>query len=334
MELLCDPKPQLGWSHWHDESIPVRLGVSSCLLGEMVRYDGGHCRDKFVTEMLGPLVRWESICPEMGIGMGTPRPTIRLSEDGGQIRLVESRNGIDHTDAMKVYSRRKLEQVNPDQLDGYIFKKNSPTCGLHRIAVYKGEMKAHKKGTGIFAQIVRDQFPDLPVEEEGRLNDARLREGFVEQIFCRNRWRRMVASGLTRGKLVDFHTAHKLQLRAHNEASYRRLGTLVGGAGTRPDQELFDAYGDEFLRCISKPASVGRHVNVMHHVMGYFKGVLPSMVKQLILGTIEEYRAGQLPIVVPLTLLSHNAQQHQIEYLLGQVYFDPYPKEWMLRNLA
>ncbi len=334
MELLCEPKPQLGWSHWYDESIPVRLGVSSCLLGERVRYDGGHCRDDFVTEMLGPLVRWESICPEMGVGMGTPRPTIRLAEDGGQVRLVESRNGADHTGAMDAYSRRKLEQVNPNQLDGYIFKKNSPTCGLHRIAVYKGEMKAHKNGTGVFAQVVRDQYPDLPLEEDGRLNDDSLRESFVEQIFCRNRWRRLVASGLTRGKLVEFHAAHKLQLRAHDERSYRILGTLVGTAGTTPDGELFESYGREFLRCIAKPASIGRRINVMHHVLGYFKGVLPRPMKHHLLDTIEEYRSGHLPLIVPLSLLAFNAQQHQVGYLLGQVYFDPYPREWMLRNHA
>ncbi|MDF1839754.1 MAG: DUF523 and DUF1722 domain-containing protein [Planctomycetota bacterium] len=334
MELLCEPKTQLGWSHWYDESTPVRLGASSCLLGEMVRYDGGHCRDEFVTEMLGPLVQWVSICPEMGIGMGTPRPTIRLSEDSGQVRLVESRSGVDHTEAMESYTRKKLEQVGPAQLDGYVVKKNSPTCGLQRIAVYKGEMKSHKRGVGLFTNILCSDYPDLPVEEDGRLNDARLRESFVEQIFCRNRWRRLVDSGLTRGKLVEFHTAHKLQLRAHDERAYRKLGLLVGSAGTFPDQELFDSYGREFLKCIAIPASTGRHINVMHHAMGYFKEVLPSAVKHHLLDTIEEYRSGHLPLIVPLSLLAFNAHQHQIDYLLGQVYFDPYPREWMLRNHA
>ncbi|MFT4648552.1 MAG: hypothetical protein ACI9X4_001777 [Glaciecola sp.] len=334
MTVISEPKSQLGWSHWHDPSTPVRLGASSCLLGEMVRYDGGHCRDGFLTEVLGPLVEWVSVCPEMGIGMGTPRPTIRLSEDTGAVRLVESRSGVDHTEAMQSYAHTKLKKVGPANLDGYVVKKNSPTCGLQRLAVYKGDMKVHKLGVGTFTEVLCAEYPDLPVEEDGRLNDARLREGFVEQIFCRNRWRNLVKGGLSRRKLVEFHTAHKLQLRTHDETSYRKLGLLVGTAGKTSDSELFEAYGEEFLHCISIPASSKRHINVMHHVMGYFKNVLPSTVKHHLLDSIEEYRKGHLPLIVPLSLLAFNANQHQVEYLLGQVYFDPYPREWMLRNHA
>ncbi|MCA9003366.1 MAG: DUF523 and DUF1722 domain-containing protein, partial [Planctomycetes bacterium] len=304
------------------------MGISSCLLGENVRYDGGHCRDPFLVRVMGPYVEWVSVCPEMGMGMGRPRPTIRLVDDAGKTRLVESRGDADHTEAMESYSRNKLAELDPSQMDGYVVKKNSPSCGLARIPVYRGEMKLHKEGMGVFTRIMRSQYPDLPVEEDGRLNDARLKESFVEQVFCRNRWRRVVANGLTRSKLIEFHTAHKLQIRTHDETSYRKLGLMVGSAGRIPDAQLFEEYGREFLRCIAIPASAKRHINVMHHVMGYFKEILPSPVKHELLRTIEDYRNGYVPLVVPISLLAFNAHQHQVEYLLGQVYFDPYPKEW------
>lgn len=323
-----------GWRHWHRTDVPIRLGVSSCLLGQEVRFDGGHSRDRWVTDVLGTLAQWVPVCPEMGIGMGSPRPTIRLALQDEGLRLIAPSTGADYTEAMTEYATTRLAQIDTPALDGYVLKKNSPTCGMERLPIYKGAMKVSKDGVGVYARVMAETYPDLPMEEDGRLNDPRLREAFIERVFCRNRWRAVVASGLTRQKLVEFHTSHKLLLRAHDELSYQRLGTLVGSAGTMPDAELFDQYGREYLHCIAQKASVKRHVNVMQHVMGYFKKVLSSEDKQHLNETIEDYRQGLVPLVVPLTLLRFNAEQHRETYLLTQIYFDPYPKEWMLRNFT
>ncbi len=329
---MANRKTFEGWETWWDDAAPLRLGVSSCLLGETVRYDGGHCRNNFVVDTLGPKTDWVAVCPEMGIGMPSPRPTIRLQEGAGGVRLVEPKSGTDHTDAMRAFAQAKLRALQPDTLDGYVVKKNSPSCGLERLPIYAGEMKASKDGVGIFTAYLQEHYPDLPIEEEGRLNDPRLREAFIERIFCRNRWRRAAAAGWTRQKLVAFHTAHKMLLWAHNEAIYRELGALVGRLGQGPDEPIFEAYGEKFLHCLHKKATVKRHVNVMQHAMGYLKDKLERADKEHLNSTIEDYRQGLVPLVVPLSLLRFNIQQHQVEYLMQQLYFDPFPKQWALQN--
>ena len=346
--------PELrGWSAWYDPQMPLRLGVSSCLLGESVRYDGGHCRDRFVVDTLGSMVDWVSVCPEMGIGMPAPRPTIRLEQEGAGLRLVAPSTGSDHTEAMAKYAQSKMTAIDVPNLDGYVVKKNSPSCGLERLPIYKNGKKAGREGVGMFTQALLQRYPDLPVEEDGRINDARLRESFIGRIFGRNRWRgflkkggrNIAESGGTGSKepngkapdrksLVDFHTAHKLLIRAHDENTYQELGRLVASFGQQPDAQIFERYGELFLHGISKRVSVKRHCNVLQHVMGYFKDRLSPADKQHLLSSIEDYRVGHVPLVVPLSLLRFNAEQHQIEYLLGQIYFDPYPKQWMLRNFT
>ena len=213
---MAAPKTFEGWESWWEEDSPLRLGVSSCLLGQTVRYDGGHCHNNFVVDTLGPKTDWVAVCPEMGIGMPSPRPSIRLQEGEADaegnptVRLIEPKTGTDHTAAMREFTEAKLRAIDPDQLDGYVVKKNSPSCGMERLPIYRGETKGSKNGVGLFTAYLQEHYPDLPIEEEGRLNDPRLREAFIEQVFCRNRWRRTEASGLTRQKLVAFHTAHKM----------------------------------------------------------------------------------------------------------------------------
>jgi len=322
-----------GWERWWEDSFPLRLGISSCLLGQEVRFDGGHCRNGFALETLGPKAEWVAVCPEMGVGMPSPRPTIRLQENAeGEVRLVEPRSGEDHTDAMREFSRAKLAAVGPERLDGYIVKKSSPSCGLERLPVYRGDHKLHKNGVGIFTHYLRTEYPELPIEEEGRLNDPRLRESFIEQIFCRNRWRKASEAGWTRKRLIDFHMAHKMLLWAHDEKIYRELGGLVGRFGQKPDDEIFAEYGLGFLRCLQIKATTKRHVNVMQHAMGYLKDKLTSHDKKNLNATIEDFREGLVPLVVPLALLRFNIQQHSIEYLMQQLYFDPFPKQWALQN--
>jgi uncharacterized protein YbgA (DUF1722 family)/uncharacterized protein YbbK (DUF523 family) len=322
-----------GWRAWHDEDEPLRIGVSSCLLGELVRFDGGHTRDRFVTDVLGPWVEYVSVCPEVEIGMGTPRPTIRLvDEDGKSEQLVSPSTGEDFTQSMNRYAREKIGELEQLGLDGYVLKKGSPSCGMERISVYKNGARNHRKGVGLFAANLMQRWPHLPVEEEGRLNDPLLRENFIERVLCRNRWRLAVKRGLTRGRLVDFHTAHKLLLLAHNEAGYRRLGTLVGSMGTLADSELFARYEDEFQTCLRTKPTIKRHTNVLQHAMGHLKHHLDTREKSELLTAIDDFRRGLLPLIVPLTLLRFNVNRHGVEYLIGQLYFDPHPKELMLRN--
>jgi uncharacterized protein YbgA (DUF1722 family)/uncharacterized protein YbbK (DUF523 family) len=310
----------------------MRLGASSCLLGEEVRFDGGHCRNRFVVDILGLWFEWVPVCPEMEIGMGTPRPTIRLMADGENVRLVAPKTGEDFTRRMRSYSKKRVRELEKSDLDGYILKKGSPSCGIERLPVSGPKGVLRRDGVGVYADTLMRLWPGLPVEEEGRLNDAGLRENFIERVFCRNRWRTLKARGLTRGNLVGFHTAHKFLLQAHNEAGYRRLGKLVASAGSIPNRELFTSYEDGLQQVMKTKATKKKHVNMLQHALGYLKRVLEPGEKREILTAIDDFGAGLLPLVVPLTLLRYNIRKHDVDYLLGQLYFDPHPKELMLRN--
>ncbi|MFT7669805.1 MAG: hypothetical protein ACI8X5_002512 [Planctomycetota bacterium] len=331
---MSDSKSVGGWRSWHDENEPLRLGVSSCLLGEEVRFDGGHKRNRFVSDVLGAWVEWVPVCPEVEVGMGIPRPTIHLEGKKEAPRLLAPSTGEDFTEPMNSYADRKLGELDILGLDGYVLKSKSPSCGMERISLYKNGMKGERNGVGLFAAKLMERMPQLPIEEEGRLNDPLLRENFVERILCRSRWRQALRLGLTRKRLVHFHTAHKLLLRAHDETGYRNLGTLVGSAGTISDEELFAQYELVFQSCLRTKTSVKKHTNVLQHAMGYLKDVLGSAEKHELLSAIEDYRLGLLPLIVPLTLLRFNVNRHDIDYLQGQLYFDPHPKELMLRNHA
>jgi len=325
--------PSLGnWSAWHDESVRLRLGVSSCLLGHEVRYNGGHARNRFVVEVLERWFDWVPVCPEVEIGMGTPRPTVRLEADKDKVRMLCPSTGEDFSSRMRDYSRKRVRELMGVDLDGYILKRGSPSCGMERIKVYGDANVNRRDGVGLFAEILMNRWPTLPVEEEGRLNDADIRENFIERVFCRNRWRNLVERGLTRRRIVAFHTAHKLLMRAHNEAGYRRMGRLVASAGQISDSELYSQYEQELSLVMRTRATKKKHRNVLQHSAGYLKRALEPAEKREISNAIDDYAAGLLPLVVPLTLLRFNIKKHGIEYLSGQLYFDPHPKELMLRN--
>ena len=320
------------WKVWHDPEEPIRVGISTCLLGQKVRYDGGHKRDAYLTEVLGSWVTWVPVCPEVGIGLGIPRPTIRLEGTPGSSRLRDPKSGLDLTESMTDYAERRVAELAAEDLDGYVLKKDSPTCGMERVRVWGDAGQPDRRGVGVYARVLMDRLPLLPVEEEGRLNDPVLRENFIQRLFSRHRWRSVVRRGLTRGRLVEFHTAHKLVLRAHNETAYRRLGRLVASAGSRPDAELFAAYAEEFHTALRSRATTKRHANVLYHAAGYLKRVLDTDGRRELTGVIEDYRNGLVPLVVPITLLRHHAHRQRIDYLLGQLYLEPHPKELMLRN--
>jgi uncharacterized protein YbgA (DUF1722 family)/uncharacterized protein YbbK (DUF523 family) len=315
-----------------DTRRPIRVGISACLLGDEVRYDGGHKRDPFLVNTFGRFVEWVPVCPEVECGLGTPREAIRLVGSKGPVRLITVKSALDLTPRMEAYAPRRLDQLAAEDLSGYVLKKDSPSCGLERVKVYDGHGMATRSGRGLFAAALVDRFPNLPVEEEGRLSDPRLRENFVERVFAYSRLRHLFTGSWTVGALVRFHTAHKLILMAHSPEAYRRLGQLTAGAKTVARGELERRYTDGFMRALATMATPRRHANVLQHMAGYLKNHLDSDSKVELLAAIEDYRRELVPLIVPITLLRHYVRAHQIEYLAGQRYLEPHPKELMLRN--
>jgi uncharacterized protein YbgA (DUF1722 family)/uncharacterized protein YbbK (DUF523 family) len=311
---------------------PIRIGISRCLLGERVRHDGGHKHDRFLTDTLGEHFEWVPVCPEVEIGMGTPREPIHLVDLDGEIRLVGVRSSTDHTEAMKAYARRRVEALAGEGLSGYVLKKDSPSCGLERVRVYRDSGHATRSGRGLFAAALVERFPSLPIEEEGRLCDPRLRENWIERVFAYRRLQDLWASRWRLGDLVAFHTAHKLSLLAHSPKTYEQLGRLVAGAKAKPRAELRERYEREFMAALSKIATPGRHGNVLQHIVGYFRDGLDDASRRELLGHIQDYRRGLVPLIVPLTLIAHYVRVFDVAYLKSQVYLSPHPKELALRN--
>ena len=310
----------------------IRIGVSACLLGDEVRYDGGHKRDRFLAEVLGPLVEWVRVCPEVESGMSTPRPSLRLVDDGGALRLLTVKTGVDHTASMTAYATKKARALEDEDLCGYVLKKDSPSCGMTRVKVYREGEPGRRTGVGIFAAALMARLPHLPVEEEGRLTDPRLRENFIERVFAYRRLRDLFESRWTVGALVAFHTAHKLVLLSHSTQAYTALGRLVATAKSAERAAVRQQYTAGFMDALSVIATPKRHTNVLQHMVGYFKKSLDPASRAELLAAIEDYRLGLVPLVVPVTLVRHHVRVHDVAYLAGQVYLAPHPKELMLRN--
>jgi uncharacterized protein YbgA (DUF1722 family)/uncharacterized protein YbbK (DUF523 family) len=312
-----------------------RLGISACLLGQEVRYDGGHKRDPFLVETLGRWVEWVPVCPEMEVGLGVPRPTLRLErprDPDAPIRLKRTRTDDDLTERMEAWSRARVRDLGDADLDGYVLKRGSPSCGMERVPVYGDGPRARRDGVGVFARTLMERMPLLPVEEEGRLHDPELRENFVERVFAHHRWRQLCSAQPRARDLVRFHTAHKMALLAHHPEGYRRLGRLVADAGPRASRALLDAYGEAFMKVLRHRATRRRHVNVLQHLMGFLKRTLDASDRSELTETLEQYRAGLVPLVVPLTLLQHHFRRHPVDWVNEQTYLNPYPAELMLRN--
>jgi uncharacterized protein YbgA (DUF1722 family)/uncharacterized protein YbbK (DUF523 family) len=313
-------------------SSPIRIGISACLLGQEVRFDGGHKRDHFLIGVLGPHVEYVAVCPEVEMGLGTPRETLRLVRQDGRLRMLTTRTAIDHTDGMSRWSAGRLNELAHEDLSGYVLKKDSPSCGMERVKTYSENGPAARDGRGIFAAALLERFPQLPVEEEGRLGDATLRENFIERVFAYRRLQDLFAGRWSAGDLVRFHTAHKMSLLAHSTTAYNQLGQLVARAGTAPRVELRDTYRSLFMQTLAIRATRARHTNVLQHMAGHLKTLLAADAKADIAATITEYHAGLVPLVVPVTLLRHYVRLHDVTYLKGQVYLEPHPRELMLRN--
>jgi uncharacterized protein YbgA (DUF1722 family)/uncharacterized protein YbbK (DUF523 family) len=310
----------------------IRVGISACLLGTQVRFDGGHKRDVFLTDTFGRFVDWVPVCPEVECGLGTPRESMRLVRVGKNVRLITVKTGIDLTDRMERFSRPRVSALADENLSGYVLKKDSPSCGLERVKVYGRHGSPVRGGRGLFAAALVEMYPHLPVEEEGRLSDPRLRDNFIERVFAYSRLRGLFDARWTVGDLVRFHTAHKLLLLAHAPAAYRRLGRLVAGAHGLSRRDLERRYVDGFMQALARLATARQHTNVLQHMAGYFKDRLDAASKRELVDAIADYRRSLIPLVVPLTLVRHHVRVLDVSYLAGQLYLDPHPKELMLRN--
>jgi uncharacterized protein YbgA (DUF1722 family)/uncharacterized protein YbbK (DUF523 family) len=310
----------------------IRLGISTCLLGQQVRYDGGHKWDRFITETLGKYVEFVPVCPEVECGLGIPREAMRLTGDPGQPRLVTNRTGIDHTERMLTWAKKRVGELEQEDLCGFIFKSDSPSSGMERVKVYTDQGMPNKKGVGLFARAFMEHFPLLPVEEEGRLHDPKLRENFIESIFTLKRWRENLAQGRTRRGLVNFHTRHKLLLLAHSPRHMRDLGKLTAQFDKRPLPEMYDGYQTLLLEALSLKTTAKKNLDVLYHLMGYFKRDLTADEKQELLEIFDYYRQGYVPLIVPVTLINHYVRKYDQPYLKVQYYLNPHPLELQLRN--
>lgn len=309
----------------------LTLGVSGCLLGEKVRFDGGHKRSNFIVTILQDYADFISMCPEVAIGLGIPRPAIHLIGDSSNPRLVDVKDeSLDYTQSMRKYSRNAVNDLT--DISGFILKSKSPTCGMERVRVYNKHGQAQRDGVGLFARELMNTHPLLPVEEEGRLNDPSLRENFITRIFAYRRWQDVVASRMTIAKLVQFHSEHKLLLMAHNVSAYKRLGQLVANHDKLTIASLRDQYADVFMRALSQRTTPKKNTNVLMHLMGYLKKRITADDKQELLDVVEQYRLQRIPLIVPLTLMKHYFRQHPNNYVAQQVYLHPHPDEMMLRN--
>lgn len=312
----------------------LRLGISTCLLGEPVRYDGQHKLDVWLRDRLGAFAEFVPVCPEVEAGFGTPREAMRLIGSPDAPRLYTQRTKQDVTDRMQLWIATRLRELEKERLDGYIFKSKSPSSGMERVKVYPtpdGGM-ASKNGVGLFARAFMERFPLLPVEEEGRLHDDAIRENFIERVFVMHRWNTMRVGHIGVNDLQAFHTAHKLLLMAHSPQTYRELGLLVARTTRANRSATLDDYIARCMAGLKHPATPARQVNVLQHIAGYFKKELSADDKKECAELIASYRAGQVPLIVPITLLNHYIRKFGSQYLAGQIYLHPHPAELALRN--
>ncbi|MBW1668477.1 MAG: DUF1722 domain-containing protein [Deltaproteobacteria bacterium] len=312
----------------------IRIGVSTCLLGEAVRYDGADAMDPYVSSVLGQFVELVPVCPEVEAGFGIPREPVQLEGDADSPHMVTVNTGKDLTSKMLSWTRRRVRELEKEGLWGFIFKSKSPSCGIERVKVYTERQTPVKKGRGLFARAFMEHFPLIPVEEESRLHDLRIRENFIERIFTLERWRRTVAKRKSLGSLIEFHTAQELLILSHSLPLYREIGKLVAAARGRKLSELYAGYQELLVKALRMNTTTRKHLNVLQHVLSKFKKKLTPEEKQELLETIEKYRKGDVPLLVPVTLLNHYTRKYEQSHLYRQLYLNPHPVELKLRNHA
>jgi uncharacterized protein YbgA (DUF1722 family)/uncharacterized protein YbbK (DUF523 family) len=312
----------------------IKIGVSSCLLGKEVRYNGGHSLDRYITGTLSDYFSFVDVCPEVEAGFGIPRETLRLVGDPDAPRLVTTKTKKDFTDKMMNWAKQRVLELEKEDLCGFIFKKGSPSSGMERVRVYTEKGMPSNRGSGMFSRMFMRHFPLVPVEEDGRLNDSVLRENFIERIFAFRRWREMASERKSRGNIVAFHTAHKLQIMSHSVKHYREMGKIVAQGKELDLLTLYKKYEALFMQALSLKATVKKNVNVLQHIAGYFKKQLSKDEKQELQDIISQYHREYVPLIVPVTLLNHYIRKYEQEYLQKQFYLHPHPVELKLRNRA
>jgi uncharacterized protein YbgA (DUF1722 family)/uncharacterized protein YbbK (DUF523 family) len=311
---------------------PIKIGVSACLLGQNVRYDGSHQRNRYLTDILGRFVSWVPVCPEVECGLPVPREAMRLVGDKDNPRLVTRKTKIDHTERMLSWSATRIQELEKENLCGFVFKSRSPSSGMQGVKIYNETGMPAKKGPGLFAKEMIEHFPFMPMEDEGRLNDGPIRENFIERLFVVHRWKTFVEDDGSPKGLVDFHTRHKLLLMAHSPKHLRQLGKLVADTKRGSKAELFGNYFEQMMEGLKLQTTVKKNTNVLNHIMGYFKKDFSSRDKKEILEIIEHYHRALIPLIAPIVLLRHYAHKYEKDYLKMQYYLDPHPAELMLRN--
>jgi len=313
--------------------LKIPVGISACLMGEKVRHNGGHKRDAYINGTLSSYFSFHGFCPEVGIGLGIPRPAIRLVASDGGVRAVGSRDSeFDVTEALEDYSRQQFPLI--EQYSGMIVKRASPSCGMERVKIYNDKNMPHPEGTGIFTREIMARFPLLPVEEEGRLGDPGLRENFIQRVFIYHRWRTEYAPKLSVTKLTDFHARHKLIFMSHDQDRSRELGRIAAKARSENLESVAAEYIALVMATLKKVATRKNHMNVLQHIQGYLKRQLDSDDKQELVDVFERYRCGEIPLIVPITLLKHHFRKAPDKYIEQSWYLSPYPEQLKLRNLV
>lgn len=318
------------------ETTEIPVGISACVMGEEVRFNGGHSQSRLCRNQLASHFKYQTFCPEVAAGFGIPRPTMRLIGDPAKPTLIFSKTADDApvkdlTEQLTAACQPMLQRCH--DLDGFILKKDSPSCGMERVKVYQASGHPHTdRSAGLFARALMDQYPNLPIEEDGRLNDAQLRENFVMRVFAHHHFRKEVLEQPSFHHLLQFHSSYKYLLMAHDQVAYRELGKMLAVAHNEPLAPLISRYFDQFMAAINKPASRGSHCNVMQHIMGYLKQSVDSTARQAILTVFEQYRLGEVNLITPMTLLSHYINQNGSDYIRAQRYLEPYPAHLGLRN--
>ena len=307
-----------------------QIGVSACLASQAVRFDGGFISNKFINNECSSFFDIHTVCPEVEMGLGIPRQVIQLRDFDGEIRLVYSKNPEKQiTHSMREFSDRKVKCLPP--LDGYIFKKDSPTCGTHKVPVKNNKSGMRKRnGIGIFAQAFKDRYPQVPTEDEGRLNDKGIRENFLERVYAHYRWRQIAETENPLQSFREYHKNYKLILMAKDNSAYRQLGRLAASVNKNNFDEVSEQYFSLFMQAMSKVPSHGHHINVMMHILGYLKDQLNKKDKAELLEWFETYREERVTRVTPLMLLQHHFNRHQNDYIAEQYYFSPFPGKLML----
>lgn len=311
---------------------PLTIGISRCLLGREVRYDGTGARSSLPHDSLDGLFEFRDICPEVGIGMTVPREPIRLQDAGSGVRVVGVKDAsVDVTEALYDFGQRHA--ARSADLAGFIFMHNSPSCGVHRVKVYPGHAApAERKGRGMFAQAMTDALPVMPVEDAGRLFDDVLRENFVTRAFAYAHWQALLAEQpLTAGRLIEFHSRYKYLLMAHDVGAYKQCGQLLSNLKGNLEQTAA-AYIAALMGGLTQAATRKGHANVLSHLQGYLKKHLDSDSRQELSGLIDAYRMGQQPLLAVIGLLKHHFRRHEDAYVEMQIYLHPHPEQAALRR--